>query len=415
MLKSTLTTAIFTIMLAVTTLFSQQTDLNQHAVKFENPSTISIVGENGLVMRTTNNGMDWTEQNTNVTNVLFGASIKDGISLAVGENGVIIRSVDFGNTWDVILPGTVNRLNDVDLYGTNAVVCGDNGTIFYSGNGGQNWSTSSYTTTKRLNDVKFISSNTGFIAGELAEVLKTTDGGMTWVQLNTGFANQNLNAIEAIDENNICVVGDAGTIFMSNDGGNTWFGANGLMYENNINDVVFFNANTGVATGDNGLILRTEDGGYSWQPSEIAPGSETYDFQAVSFYDANIGISVGNEGKELYTVDGGITWTIDAPNLIATFTGSKQRGVSLMQNYPNPFNPSTVINYELPYSANVTVKVYDISGKEVASLFNGFQAEGNHSVQFNASNLSSGVYFYRLNVVNGTNSITKVNKMILTK
>lgn len=343
-------------------------------------------------------------------------SIKDGISLAVGENGVIIRSVDFGNTWDVILPGTVNRLNDVDLYGTNAVVCGDNGTIFYSGNGGQNWSTSSYTTTKRLNDVKFISSNTGFIAGELAEVLKTTDGGMTWVQLNTGFANQNLNAIEAIDENNICVVGDAGTIFMSNDGGNTWFGANGLMYENNINDVVFFNANTGVATGDNGLILRTEDGGYSWQPSEIAPGSETYDFQAVSFYDANIGISVGNEGKELYTVDGGITWTIDAPNLIATFTGSKQRGVSLMQNYPNPFNPSTVINYELPYSANVTVKVYDISGKEVASrVFTGYQAEGNHSVQFNASNLSSGVYFYRLNVVNGTNSITKVNKMILTK
>lgn len=76
MLKSTLTTAIFTIMLAVTTLFSQQTHLNQHAVKFENPSTISIVGENGLVMRTTNNGMDWTEQNTNVTNVLFGAFYK---------------------------------------------------------------------------------------------------------------------------------------------------------------------------------------------------------------------------------------------------------------------------------------------------------------------------------------------------
>lgn len=415
MLKSTLTTAILTIMLAVTTLFSQLETLNQYAVKFENPTTISIVGEDGLVMRTTNNGINWTQQNTNLTNVLFGASIKDGISLAVGDNGVIIRSDDFGNTWDIILPGTYNRLNDVELYGTNAVVCGDSGAIYYSINGGQNWTASSYSTSKKLNDVKFISSTIGFIAGELAEVLKTTDGGMTWVQLNTSFANQNFNAIEAIDENNICVVGDAGTIFLSNDGGNTWFGPNGLMYENNIYDVVFFNETTGVATGENGLILRTEDGGYSWQPSEIAPGAETFDFHAVSFYDANIGISVGNEGKEIYTVDGGITWTDQAPNLIAIFTGSKQKRISLMQNYPNPFNPSTVINYELPYNANVSVKVYDIAGKEVASLFTGYQTEGTHSVQFNASNLSSGVYFYRLNVVNGSNSVTKVNKMILTK
>ncbi len=185
--------------------------------------------------------------------------------------------------------------------------------------------------------------------------------------------------------------------------------------ESDIKDVVFFDINTGVVTGTNGLILRTEDGGYSWQPAVTAPGSENYDFQSVSFYDANIGISVGNEGREIYTVDGGQSWSDQAPNLLAGFTGSKSRLVSLKQNYPNPFNPSTVINYELPFSANVSVKVYDIAGKEVASLFNGFQTEGNHTVQFNASNLSSGVYFYRLNVVNGSTSITKVNKMILTK
>ena len=164
----------------------------------------------------------------------------------------------------------------------------------------------------------------------------------------------------------------------------------------------------------NGIILRTEDAGYSWQQSEKDPGLDNYDFHAVSFYDSYIGISTGNEGKEIYTVDGGASWTESAPaNLV--FTGSKPRSVSLMQNYPNPFNPSTVINYELPYNANVTVKVFDITGKKVASLFSGYQNEGKHSVQFNASNLSSGVYFYRLNVVNGSNSITKVNKMILTK
>jgi hypothetical protein len=210
------------------------------------------------------------------------------------------------------------------------------------------------------------------------------------------------------------VVGDGGTIFLSNDGGETWYGPNGLMYESDFKDVVFFNANTGVLTGTNGIILRTEDAGYSWQAATTEPGLENYDFHAVSFYDAFIGISTGNEGKEIYTTDGGENWTELAPASLL-FNSAKHRMVSLTQNYPNPFNPSTVINYELPFSANVSVKVYDITGKEVASLFNGYQNEGNHSVRFDAGDLSSGVYFYRLNVVNGSSSITKVNKMILTK
>jgi photosystem II stability/assembly factor-like uncharacterized protein len=415
MLTLTLRSTIFFLLLLTTAVHSQNPLLGEYAVKFENPSTVTIVGEDGLIMRTTNNGVNWVEQTTNITNVLYGTSIKDGISLAAGENGVILRSVDFGSTWDIILPGTLNNFNDIDLFGSSAVVCGDSGTIYFSVDGGVNWVTSSYTSTKKLNDVEFISSSVGFIAGELAEVLKTTDGGMTWEPLNTSFTNRNFNAIEVIDENNICVVGDLGTIYLSNDGGNTWYGPNGLMYESDIKDVVFFDMNTGVVTGTNGLILRTEDGGYSWQPAVTAPGSENYDFQSVSFYDANIGISVGNEGREIYTVDGGQSWSDQAPNLLAGFTGSKHSLVDLKQNYPNPFNPSTVISYELPFSANVSVKVYDIAGKEVASLFNGYQTKGNHTVQFNASNLSSGVYFYRLNVVNGSSSITKVNKMILTK
>ncbi len=416
MLTLTLRSTIFFLLLLSTAVFSQNPLLNEYAVKFENPSTISIVGEDGLIMRTTNNGVNWVEQTTNITNVLYGAVMKDGISLAAGENGVVLRSVDFGTTWDIILPGTLNNFNDIDMFGINAVVCGDNGTIYYSEDGGANWEVSSYTSTKKLNDIKFISSEVGFIAGEYAEVLKTIDGGRTWDRLNTSFTNQNFNAIEAVNETNLCVVGDAGSIFLSNDGGNSWFGPNGLLYESDIKDVVFFDANNGIATGTNGLILRTNDGGDTWQPAVTTPGTENYDFQSVSFYDASIGISVGNEGKEIYTTDGGANWTESAPvGLFAGFTGRKSGFVNLKQNYPNPFNPSTVINYELPYSANVSVKVYDIAGREIATLFTGYQSEGNHSVQFNASDLSSGVYFYRLNVVNGQSSITKVNKMILTK
>jgi hypothetical protein len=69
---------------------------------------------------------------------------------------------------------------------------------------------------------------------------------------------------------------------------------------------------------------------------------------------------------------------------------------SLEQNYPNPFNPSTMIRFNLPLSGNVLLKVYDILGNEVATLINEHKEPGNYSIEFNASGLSSGIYFYQL-------------------
>ncbi|MFA7229207.1 MAG: T9SS type A sorting domain-containing protein [Melioribacteraceae bacterium] len=86
---------------------------------------------------------------------------------------------------------------------------------------------------------------------------------------------------------------------------------------------------------------------------------------------------------------------------------------ALMQNYPNPFNPTTVINYQIPSNGNVTLSVYNVLGKEVATLVNEFKTAGSYSVKMNsaAKDLSSGIYFYTLKA----NNFTQTKKMILVK
>jgi hypothetical protein len=87
------------------------------------------------------------------------------------------------------------------------------------------------------------------------------------------------------------------------------------------------------------------------------------------------------------------------------------RVFSLAQNYPNPFNPSTKISYTLKNNGKVSLVVFDLLGREVAVLANEIQTAGQHQVQFSASSLSSGVYFYKLQA--GNEVITK--KMMLLK
>jgi hypothetical protein len=83
----------------------------------------------------------------------------------------------------------------------------------------------------------------------------------------------------------------------------------------------------------------------------------------------------------------------------------------LYQNYPNPFNPTTVISYQLPAISFVTLKIYDVLGREVRMLVAERQNAGNHSVTFDAKNLPSGIYFYRIQA----GSFIETKKMILLK
>lgn len=84
---------------------------------------------------------------------------------------------------------------------------------------------------------------------------------------------------------------------------------------------------------------------------------------------------------------------------------------ALYQNYPNPFNPVTTIKYQIPQSGTVTIKVYDVLGKEIATLANEEKSAGSYEVKFDASRLSSGVYFYKIRA----GEYISVRKMILLR
>ena len=90
---------------------------------------------------------------------------------------------------------------------------------------------------------------------------------------------------------------------------------------------------------------------------------------------------------------------------------------ALLQNYPNPFNPSTKIRYEVPMSAQVKITIFDILGREVATLVNGIQEPGVHQIEWRALSVSTGVYFYRMEAraLDGNGNFTAVKKLLFVK
>ena len=157
----------------------------------------------------------------------------------------------------------------------------------------------------------------------------------------------------------------------------------------------------------NGLRFQLRTG-QGWQEIGFVPGfGTTTEPKSYSFIDENITTGIYKYRLKQIDFDGSFEYS----NEIEVEVDFTPKEFVLYQNYPNPFNPNTVISYQLPVTGNVTLKVYDILGNEVATLVNEEKQPDIYEVKFDASALASGLYLYKLQA----GSFVQTKKMILLK
>ncbi|MEX2604055.1 MAG: T9SS type A sorting domain-containing protein [Gracilimonas sp.] len=157
----------------------------------------------------------------------------------------------------------------------------------------------------------------------------------------------------------------------------------------------------------NSYLITMDENGNSFE-TEIPDLGVVYGKRSLHANNGFISLVTGSESDQKIYI------TTGYPNEEGTSAeqeAAKPNQFSLNQNYPNPFNPSTVISYQIPKSSDVTLKVFDMLGREVAELVNGRKAAGNYETSFDASNLTSGMYIYRIKA----GDFMETRKMMLIK
>ncbi len=334
-------------------------------------------GDSAKVFHSGDGGLSWEPQLAPSALKLFDICFKDSLNgTAVGLSGVILCTKDGGKTWQKKNSPTNEWLLSVDFVGDSIwVAAGGNGTIIRSVDFGESWNSINGPTNEWLTSVDFLDDSLGFGCGNQGTILRTEDGGQNWDRSNFDGALEvdfvgiestvsftGLEKSTSFQDTDILVtaVGQLGTIFHSNDAGLTWTQQDSKT-KNNLTAVSYANANTVFAVGDVGTVIRRVDSGpatsVEWQAAQIP---ET---------------------------------------------------ISLRQNYPNPFNPTTTIEFKLTREESVSLKIFDILGREVVTLLNASLSPGTHKSTFDGSGLASGIYFYRLQ----TSSFTRTKKLALLK
>jgi photosystem II stability/assembly factor-like uncharacterized protein len=305
-----------------------------------------------------------------------------------GEDGLFLKSTNGGMNWQQIDAGVSVGLYSIHFIDENTGwICGDSGTLIKTTDGGLNFIYSNHPNRDNyVSDVFFLNQNTGWYGSGDKKIYKTTNGGDNWFLPHQNIFDAGIGAVQFANENKGIAFTYGNKILLTSNGGINWTETS-IPAPNYLNNVYAYDENNYWAVGDFGFIYHTSNSGANWVHETNNNFSDR--LFGIYFFRNNEGVICGGNGC-IVQYQTSVS-SISSNNEIQT-----PGNYVLNQNYPNPFNPKTVISYSLMENRHTTLKVFDVLGKEVAVLVNQKQNAGRYSVEFDASDFTSGVYFYSI-------------------
>jgi photosystem II stability/assembly factor-like uncharacterized protein len=365
----------------------------------------------GGVCYSYDNGANWTVANTGLTKVYIQAlAIKDS-NIFIGHDHGISLSTNFGVDWKDVTPKQFSALsttNSIAIFGSDiyagidfdgVVLSTNNGTSWVSVNNGLTRENEFGTWFQGINS--FTKSGSNIFGIGFYGVFITKNNGNTWSTINSGLPN-------FVAGN--CIVANGNYIFIgtridsflyySTDNGTSWNARNDGMKQYAVNSIIV-NGSIMYAGTDSGIYL-SRNNGINW--SNISSDLPYVCIKSLAINDLYLFVG---------TNDGGV-WRRSLQDILTSVADSKSIPPSsfmLEQNYPNPFNPTTTIEYSIPKQSHITIKVYDLLGREITTLVNEEKSPGSYEVKFNGSSFTSGVYLFRMQA----GSFSQTKKFMLLK
>ena len=281
---------------------------------FINANTGWAVGQQGLLMRTTDAGVTWNGKKVG-SGTLRGVFFRDAsLGWVVGDDGLIRKTTDGGATWTSQTTPVSGQYNDVSFVGdTTGWIVGNGGAIFKTTDGGASWTKQTSGTTAALRSVSFSSATRGWAVGDNGVILTTGNGGTTWTRQSSG-TNLRLNEVYANDDLRVMVVGDLGTGRRTVDGGRTWQDMSAALgTTQNLTAVYMADSSNAWVGGTGAFLKRTTNGGSSFTaqnpglPNMAADGAVA--IESLYFKDVDRGFLLGGSGEIRKTTNGGGVWT----------------------------------------------------------------------------------------------------------
>jgi len=408
-----------------------------------------------LSIFTTISFAQWVEQTSGIgTNIYSVSAVDDNVAWICSAGGVVRKTTNGGTTWAATTtnPTTALLYNifafDANLALTTSSPGGTTGTnVYRTTNGGTSWTLvfNQPTAAAFIDAIWMTSATNGFMMGDPVgarwSLWRTTNGGVNWDSTGLYLAQ---NAGEAGWNNGMFVSGNyiwfntsATRIYYSSNNGASW---TAQTIASQAFGTIWFNTLTnGMASSGTALSYTVNSGG-TWTPVTLpgtgtingitGTGSNWWVVRATTsiYRSTNNGTSwtteytapAGNHTHIMKAINGNRLWAVRINGGIAKsdgligiipIGGETPTSFALSQNYPNPFNPTTDIKFSIPKTGLVKIAVYDAMGREAAVLVNESLSAGSYSVDFNASNLSSGIYFYTM----FSGNFKETKKMILVK